>query len=160
LAVTSFRDPHIPCPQSAIMLPEPHEGHAVPDSKRQMALNSLNPDENVRAGIVIGFQKTIPESGCEFHTNAELPFGVVGFQFRHQLGIESHRGVSPIPPKPRGALLEVDRSWRETQPPSHRPWRRPGGRLGQRLALCVLLPHASGEDCGWNPDWVPLKGSG
>jgi hypothetical protein len=64
------------------MLPEAHEGHAVSTSKRQIPLNSLNSDENVRAGIGIGFQKTIAKSGGEFHTNAELPFvGLFGFNF-------------------------------------------------------------------------------
>jgi hypothetical protein len=127
VAATSLRDLHIPCPQSAIRPPEPHESHTVSDSRRQMPLNILNSDEDIRPNIGITFNEAIPESACELHANAELPFGFFGFQFCRY---SAQRGAPPA----------VDQSWPETVFPSRRPWRWPGGSPRRRLEPSVPCP--------------------
>ena len=71
-----------------------HKRNAIADRERHFVLAISDMHAKVGAGIVIRFEEAVTSLIFEFHTNANLPFGLVGFQFRHQFGIENHRAES------------------------------------------------------------------
>jgi hypothetical protein len=71
-----------------------HKRNAITDRERYFVLAISDVNEKVGAGIVIEFEEAVTSLIFEFHTNANLSFGLGVFQFRHQFGIENHRAES------------------------------------------------------------------
>jgi hypothetical protein len=113
---TSLLNPHLPRPHSTIRLHLSHERNAVADRERHFVLTISDVNEKVRAGIVIEFEEAVASLVLKFHTNAELLFGLFGFQFRHQFGIDNHDAWSQL--TAQSASCVRNRSWPETQSPS------------------------------------------
>jgi hypothetical protein len=57
--------------------------NAIADRERYFVLAISDVNEKMGAGIVIEFEEAVTSLIFEFHTNANLSFGLAGFQFCH-----------------------------------------------------------------------------